>query len=144
MKRTPSLEEFAGLREHLLGLNPVFERFCQEYGYEEQTTSLGRYPRRYIQREGEMNLFFDLQMDLDNEGDYFQQFDPSLTYSMGAGGSVDIEQMRHGIIFECFRQMPFFDVEKRLWDYFVAGHSKMSGWNKDYILREGKKSPIST
>jgi len=89
-------------------------------------------------------LFFDLQMDLDNEGDYFQQFDLSLTYSMGAGGSVDIEQMRHGIIFECFQKMPFLDVEKRLWDYFVAGHSKMSGWNKNYLIKEGKKAQIAT
>jgi hypothetical protein len=144
MKRTPTLEEFAQLREHLLSLNPVFGRFCLEYEYEEQTTSLGRYPRRYIRREGEVNLFFDLQMDLDNEGDYFHQFDPSLTYSMGAGGWVDFEQMRHGIIFDCFQKTPFFDVEKRLWDYLIAGHSKMSSWNKDYLLKEGKESPIST
>jgi hypothetical protein len=94
MKKTPSLEEFARLREHLLGLNPVIGRFCQEYGYEEQTTSLGRYPRRCIRREGEVNLFFDLQMNLDEEGDYCQQFDPSLTYSMGAGGGKSSRWVR--------------------------------------------------
>lgn len=143
MKKTPTLEEFARLREHLSSLNPTFERFCQQYGYEEQTTALGRYPRRYIRQSGEVNLFFDLQMDLDDEGEYFQQFNPSLPYSMGSGGWIDIEQIRHGIIFECFRKIPFFDLEKRLWDYLIAGHSKMSGWNKDYLLKEGKKSPIA-
>jgi len=71
MKKTPTLEEFARLREHLSTLNPAFERFCREYGYEERTTALGRYPRRYIRRPGEVSLFFDLQMNLDVEGEYF-------------------------------------------------------------------------
>jgi hypothetical protein len=143
MKRTPTLEQFARLREHLSALNPIFERFCREYGYVERTTALGRYPRRYIRRSTEVNLFFDLQMDLDDEGEYFQQFDPSLPYSMGAGAGMDIGLERHSIIFMCFQKLPFFDVEKKLWNFLIEGHSKMSGWNKDYLLKEGKKSPIA-
>lgn len=143
MKKTPTLEEFARLREHLSGLDATVEQFCKKYGYVERTTALGRYPRRYIRRPGEVNLFFDLQMDLDGEGEYFQRFDPSLPYSMGAGAGMDIGLERHSIIFLCFQKLPFSNVEKQLWDYLVAGHSKMSGWNKDYLLKEGKKSPIA-
>ena len=143
MKKVPTLEQFARLREHLSNLDPIFERFCKAYGFIEWKTALGRYPRRYIRRTGEVDLFFDLQMDLDDEGEYFQQFNPSLPYSMGAGGGIDIEQVRYSIIFVCFQKLPFSEVEKRLWDHLVEGYSKMSGWNKDYILKEGKKSPIA-
>jgi len=83
-------------------------------------------------------------MDLDDEGEYFQQFNSSLPYSMSAGAWIDIELIRHGIIFECFQKIPFMEVEKRLWDYLIAGHTKMSAWNKDYLIKEGKKSPIAT
>ena len=147
MKNTPTLEEFGRLREHLSSLNPIFERFCKEYGFHEVTNEanvLGRYPRRRVVRYGQVNLCFDIDMDLDNKGEYFREFNPSLPYSMGAaGGWIDIERLRYGIIFECFQKLPFSEVEKRLWDYLVAGHSKMSSWNKDYLLKEGKKSPIS-
>jgi hypothetical protein len=143
MKKIPTLEQFAQLREHLSALNPMFERFCKEHGYEERTTALGRYPRRYIQRLGEVNLFFDLQMDLDSEGEYFQQFDPSLPYSMGGGAWFDVEHVRHSIGFLCFQKVPFFEVEKQLWNYLAAGHNKMAEWNKGYLLKEGKESPIA-
>lgn len=144
MKYTPTIEEFEKLRIHLSRLDATFERFCREYRFVERTTALGRYPRRYIRRAGEVNLFFDLQMDLDNDGEYFRQFDPSLPYSMGAGGGVDIGQVRHSIIFVCFEKQPFSEVEKRLWNNLVDGYNKMSGWTKDYLLKEGKKSPIAT
>lgn len=144
MKMTPTPEEFARLCEHLSSLNPMFERFCREYGYEERTTALGRYPRRRICRYGEINLYFDLQMDLDEEGEFYQEFNPQIPYSMGAGAWVDIDLVRYGGIgFWCFQKLPFSDVEKQLWGCLVAGQSKMSDWNKDYLLKEGKKSPIA-
>jgi len=62
---------------------------------------------------------------------------------MGAGAGMDIGLERHSIIFSCFQKLPFSDVEKQLWNYLVSGHSKMSDWNKDYLLKEGNKSPIA-
>ena len=50
MKNTLTLEQFDRLREHLSGLDAMVERFCKEYGYEERTTALGRYPRRRVSR----------------------------------------------------------------------------------------------
>lgn len=143
MKKTPTVEQFARLREHLSRLDATFERFCREYRFVERTTALGRYPRRYIWRAEEVNLFFDLQMDLDGEGEYFERFNPSLPYSMGSGGWVDVDLVRHGIILRCFEKQPFSEVEKRLWEHLVEGYNKMSGWTKDYLLREGRKSPIA-
>ena len=104
---------------------------------------MGRYPRRRVCRYGEINLYLDLQMDLDEEGEFYQEFNSQIPYSMGAGAWVDVNQVRHGVGFWCFQKLPFFEVEKKLWDCLVAGHSKMSGWNKDYLLKEGKKSPIA-
>jgi len=143
MKKTLTLEEFARLREHLACLDTTFERFCKQNGYEERTTALGRYPRRRVCRYGEINLYVDLQMDLDEEGEFYQEFNPRIPYSMGAGAWVDINQVRHGVGFWCFQKLPFSDVEKQLWNYLVESHKKMSDWNKDYLLKEGEKSPIA-
>jgi hypothetical protein len=82
-------------------------------------------------------------MDLDAEGEFYQEFNAQLPYSMDAGAWFDINQMRYGAGFLCFEKLPFSEVEKQLWNYLVDGHSKMSGWNKDYLLKEGKKSPIA-
>ena len=144
MKKTPTLEQFAHLREHLSSLNPMFERFCREYGYEERTTALGRYPRRRVCRYGEINLYLDLQMDLDEEGEFYQDFNSQLPYTMDAGAWLDINRMRYGTGFLCFQKLPFSEVEKLLWNYLLDGHSKMSGWTKDYLLKEGEKSPIAS
>lgn len=143
MKETPTLEEFTRLREHLSSLNPTFERFCREYGYVERTTALGRYPRRRIGRYGEINLYLDLQMDLNEKGEFYREFNPQLPYSMGGGAWFDINQMRYGAGFWCFQKLPFSEVEKQLWNYLVEGHGKMGNWNKDYLLKEGEQSPIA-
>lgn len=83
-------------------------------------------------------------MDLDEEGEFYQEFNSQLPYTMDAGAWLDINQMRYGAGFLCFQKLPFSEVEKLLWDNLLDGHSKMSRWTKDYLLKEGEKSPIAS
>lgn len=143
MKSTPTEEEFTKLRVHLSSLDPIFERFCKEYGFSEITTALGRYPRRRIVRYEEINLCFDMEMDLDDKGEYFREFHPSLPYSGGGGAWVDIDCWRYSMGCLSFQKLPFFEVEKTLWNHLVSSYEKMKNWDADFLVKEGRKTPIS-
>ena len=147
MKRpTPTEEEFKLLREHLSHLDPILERFCKEYGFEEvsnATNVLGRYPRRRVVRCGQVNLCFDMDMDLDSEGEYFREFNPSLPYTGGAGAWIDIGSWRYSKGVSCFQGIPFSEVEKTLWDHLVSSYEKIKNWDANFLVKEGRKTSIS-
>jgi hypothetical protein len=83
-------------------------------------------------------------MDLDNQGEYYREFHPSLPYSMGAGAGLDIAQVRYSIIFWSFQKLPFSKLEKELWDHLITAREKMKNWNADYLMKNGRKISIST
>jgi hypothetical protein len=147
MKRpTPTDEEFARLRTHLANLDPIFERFCREYGFYEvknEANLLGRYPRRKINRDGKVILTFDMEMDLDEEGEYFREFNPSLPYTGGAGAWVDLEHWRYAKGLTCFQKLPFFEVEKTLWQHLASSYETIKNWDVNLLVKEGRKTSLA-
>jgi hypothetical protein len=103
---------------------------------------LGRYPRRKIVRSGVANLDFDMSMDLDDEGEYYREFNPSLPYTGGAGAWVDIEHWRYAKSFRCFQKLPFFEVEKTLWQHLVSSYETIKNWDANFLVKEGRKTSI--
>jgi len=84
-----------------------------------------------------------MEMDLDDEGEYFREFRPSLPYSGGVGAWVDIGRWRYSKGFLCFQKLPFSELEKTLWNHLVGGYEKIKNWDADFLIKEGRKTSIS-
>lgn len=139
------LEEMEKLREHLNILYPIFDRFCENFGFQyANPTSLGRYPRiRIIKHSEKINLAIDLWMELDEHGQRYRFFDPSLPYELGAGASIDFDDgtqhgYRHFRVFAQFSNRPFFEIEETLYNDLVEAYEVIRNWTADEIIIEGK------
>lgn len=143
MKRALTPQDFERLRAHLSRLDEPVKRFCQDYGFSERTTGLGRYPRRRVCRYGKVNLYIDLQMDLDPEGEFFHEFNLELPYSMGGGVWIDVDQTRYSIAFPCFNGLPFSELERSFWSRLVECYGKLETVTFEYLIEKGEKSPVS-
>ena len=80
-------EQFGQLREHLKLLRPTFDQFCSVSGYRYvDPRSIGMYPRIRIEKLGDFTRWFDLWMELDNDGNRYQSFFEDVPYELAAGG----------------------------------------------------------
>lgn len=109
-----SEQDFVDLAVHIEVLEPTFEDFCTRRGFVRQG-GLGRYPRIRIERETEVNLFFDLRMGLTAERRYFQQFFDSIPYDLCAGASIVVEgaisvPRRYQVAFSIWDRIPFCEI----------------------------------
>lgn len=117
--------DYDALRKHLIEVMPIFDMFCGSHGFNylpkpaglehlKFWPSLGRYPRVRVNRYGDINLYFDLWMDEDKNGERFEQFRRDLPYSLYCGGGLDEfdgpDRVRFHIGFTCFSGKPFDQV----------------------------------
>lgn len=139
------LEEMERLRDHLKSLKPIFDQFCTKFGFQyANPTSIGRYPRiRIMQYSKDINLWLDLWMELDEHGQRYRFFDPSLPYELGAGASIDFDDgtqygYRYSQAFAQFSNRPFFEIEETLYDDLIKAYEVIRNWTADEIVREGR------
>lgn len=139
-------EDFEALSAHLAALDPIIDAFCQKHGFVQQTSpSLGRYPRRRMTRTTDVNLIIDLQMDVDDAGEYYSSFSPELPYSMGAGAWIDRGKTRYSAKWvKCFQGVPFSQLSTRLASELEKALSAIDGWDSDSLEMNGERSTIST
>ncbi|HRX83644.1 MAG TPA: hypothetical protein P5572_01350 [Phycisphaerae bacterium] len=135
-------EDYQRLAEHLAELDPAISRFVAAHGFFVLTTGVGRYPRRRINRYGEPNLFLDLQMDLNEDGEAYTAFDPSLPYSLTAGAWFDIGTTRYGKHVNCFHGIPFVDLRDAFEDRLTAAFEMIKGWDVPYLRQFGGKGSL--
>jgi len=137
-------EQFQKLGEHLLEIDPILENFCKEHYFVQTTTGLGRYPRRRIGYEREINLYFDLQMEMDEHGQFFTQFVSDIPYSLTTGGWIDINGFRYGKTATCFRQVPFVVLKQNLSSYLQHEYNVISQWTVNTLEQEGRRGELDS
>ncbi len=145
------IDEMEKLREHLKCFYPIFDRFCENFGFQyANPTSIGRYPRiRVTQQSLNVQLAIDLWMEYDSEGKRFIKFDPSLPYELSGGASVHFEDgtehgYRYSRSFVKYLQRPFHKVESSLYEDLTGILDVLKKWNIGDILREGKKIKLGS
>ena len=131
-------EDYIKLSEPLSIFQSTFDAFCKRHGFKQQKTAIGRYPRIRIVRERECNLYFDLQMDVNDQGKHFEKLTPNTPFSMGAGAWIDLEDKRYGHNITCFEAMPFQSVSMELMDHLNNGFTEIRPWTKQRLLQQGK------
>jgi len=138
--RTPS--DFEKLRAHLRALDSAVETFCKRNGFVEQTTALGRYPRRRLTRVGKVNLFIDLQIDSLDEDAYLTTAASDLPYSMGAGAWCDRGDHRTGKTVWCFQGVRFRQVSTHFLKKLEDAFALIDGWDEAYLETYGVRSSV--
>lgn len=108
----------------------------------EQSTGLGRYPRRRLNRYGPVNLYFDLQMDLAEDGSYFQEYFAEIPNSLGAGAWIDKPPFRYSIARSVFQRLAFQDIENRLHGCLESAYNELGTITPDYLVKQGNRSPL--
>ncbi|MCF6314078.1 MAG: hypothetical protein L3J39_16645 [Verrucomicrobiales bacterium] len=136
-------EQYKLLSEHLDQIDPALLQFCEETGYTMDNSNLGRYPRRRLQKCGEVSCFFDLQMDLDQNGERYEVFSDALPYSMGAGVGFDEGDFRYSKRFLVMDGLSFLRVSKELIDILLETDQSLQKWNKERVRSEGRKVKLS-
>lgn len=137
-------EKFQKLGEHLLEIDPILDNFCQQYNFVKITVGLGRYPRKRIGHEREINLYFDIQMEPDEQGHFFTKFFSEIPYSLTTGGWIDINSFRYGKTNRCFRQVPFTVLKQNLHSYLQHEYDVISQWTVNTLKQEGKVGELDT
>ena len=135
--------EYVLLRNHLYSLDAGIMSFCQDYNFSEQLTGIGRYPRRRLVQYGEVNFYFDLQMDLTKNGKRYEQFYSEIPYSLGMGAWLDIEDDRLSHNKWCFQGRPFSEFKNRIRDELEIYYAQVDTWTVDWLRKEGQRSIVS-
>lgn len=105
-------QDFVDLAVHLTSLRPAFERFCTRQDFQfVNPLALGRYPRIRIESGKRLNLWFELWMCLDANGDRYEKFFEAVPYELSAGACVHVDgapRNRFHVVFPIWERMPFF------------------------------------
>jgi hypothetical protein len=131
-------EQLQKLSKHLLEIDPILDNFCKEYNFVQITVGLRRYPKRRIEYECEINLYFDIQMETDAQGHFFTKFFSDIPYSLTAGGWIDIDGFRYGKTDKSFKQVPFTLLKQNLRSYLQYEYNIISKWTVNTLKQEGK------
>lgn len=137
--------DWVALNEHLKEVRPIFDNFCARHGFVYvPRQSIGRYPRIRIARERLINLYFDLQMDLDENGHRFEKFSRDLSYGLCAGADiVEDDGSKYGVRFQkdliCFSWKPFDQVGAVLQSEMEKHLPTLEGWSAQYLKENGEK-----
>ena len=140
-----NLSDFEVLNEHLKDVRPIFDSFCARNGFVYvDRKSLGRYPRIRIERQGPVNTWFELWMELDKDGNRFEHFREDLPYELGAGASfVEDNGTKYGVryqkCFTCFSGKPFNRVGEVLESEMEKHLRTLEGWNALHLKHYGEK-----
>ncbi|HOY59217.1 MAG TPA: hypothetical protein PK640_13920 [Verrucomicrobiota bacterium] len=141
---------FDALSEHLREVRPIIDDFCARHGFAYMPrAAIGRYPRIRIAREGSTKLYFDLQMELDEKGQRFEQFRPDLPYALCAGASiVEDDGSKYGVRFQkgfiCFSGRPFEQVAAVLQSEMEKHLPTLEAWDARYLKENGEKIQLGT
>jgi hypothetical protein len=137
--------DFAALNEHLEEVRPIFDAFCATHGFVYiNRSALGRYPRVRIARMGETEIWFDLWMEEDKDGNRFEQFRRDLPYELSAGACVVMhDDSKYGTRFSkimlCFAAKPFDEVGAVLQSEMEKHLPTLETWDAQYLEDNGQK-----
>jgi hypothetical protein len=145
---------FAHLCEPLNEVRPIFNEFCAAHAFVYvPKLALGRYPRIRITKPGRWQrgtneLYYDLWIDEDENGNRFEEFRPDLPYSLYAGSFVDLDDdagvTRYGMSLTCFTQRPFHQVPSLLHDELERHLPTLETWDIPYLKNHGRSHQIRT
>lgn len=140
------LDEMEKLGSHIKILHPLFDRFCENFDFHyANPSSIGRYPRiRIIRESKDIELWIDLWMELNEQGQRYTIFDPSLPYELSGGASIHCDDgtqygYRYFRPFIQFSNRPFYKLEKTLYEDLINVYEVIKKWNIDDIIKEGKQ-----
>lgn len=142
--------DFVALNEHLKEVRPIFDAFCARHGFAHiPRMAIGRYPRIRIAREGLTNLYFDLQMELDENGQRFERFSRDLPYGLCAGAYiVEGDGSKYGVRFQkgfiCFSGKPFEQVAAVLQSEMEKHLPTLEGWDVQHLKDNGEKVQLGS
>src|SRR5580700_918068 len=131
--------DFVALNEHLEEVRPIFDGFCATHGFVYVSrTALGRYPRVRIKRLRETEIWFDLWMEEDKDGNRFEQFRHDLPYELSAGACVVVQDgSKHGTRFSkimlCFVGKPFDEVGAILQSEMEKHLPTLETWDAQHL-----------
>ena len=139
---------FEALNAHLAEVRPMFDRFCKAHHFDYAIGGLGRYPRIRIERVSEITIWLELMIDLVN-GRYPEQFEPSLTYGLSAGGLLDIRDdpatrnlVRYSRVVSCFKEVPFSTVPGILYSELERGLAIIERWSVGSLKQDGERQEV--
>jgi hypothetical protein len=142
--------DFVALNEHLKEVRPIVDDFCARRGFAYMhREGIGRYPRIRIAREGLIHLYFDLQMELDENGKRFEKFTRNLPYGLCAGAYiVEDDGSKYGVRFQkgliCFSGKPFDQVGAVLQSEMEKHLPTLEQWDAQHLEDNGKKVQLGT
>lgn len=142
--------DFDTLNEHLQDVRPIFDDFCARNGFTYvDRKSLGRYPRIRIERPGSINIWFDLWMELDKNGNRIEKFGRDVPYELAAGAFLDVaDGSRYGTrfqkSFQCFSGRPFDQVGPALQKEMERHLRTLEQWNVQYLKDNGEKVQLGS
>jgi hypothetical protein len=137
--------DFDALGKHLQEVRPIFDEFCARHGFVYlRRAAIGRYPRIRIVRDGVTRLYFDLGMELDEEGRRFEKFRRDLPYALYAGASIiENDGSKYGISFNkgitCFSGKPFDQVGAVLRSEMEKHLPALESWDAKHLKEYGEK-----
>ena len=140
--------DFDDLNAHLEAVRPVFDEFCARHGFAHvDRRSLGRYPRIRIERAGSVRLWFDLWMQLNDDGRRFERFGPDLPYELSAGAYCDVDdvsgkRVRFQMAFQCFSGKPFEQVASALPSELEQNLETLESWTEQNPLGSSFTPPL--
>jgi hypothetical protein len=138
-------KQFEKLRKHLDRVFPIIEGFCASSGYKIiDSKSLGRYPRIRIEKEGKINRWIELWMELDENGKRYEQFFEEVPYELSAGAYIDIlDKTKYGHRFQksfvLFSHRQFKDVPTTIIEGLKKSDEILTSWNKAFLKADGQK-----
>lgn len=136
---------FAKLNEHLAEVRPIFEGFCEHYGFEfANRLSIGRYPRIRISRAKRTTIWFDLMMGLDDSGRRFEGFWRGAPYDFGGGACFTLSDgSKRGAHFQkglpSFEAKPFDEVKAVLSSELERLLPILETWDERYLMEHGAR-----
>jgi len=131
-----SMEIFDGYDRDLLTIDPLLTDFARLRGY--VIKQRGRYPNRYLYKEGQINRFIDLSMDLDSTGKYHTMYTSDITYSLGAGAWIDRSFTRFLAPRVILEHISFKSVKDRISIHLPIFADFVESLTDDYILQTGQ------
>lgn len=142
--------DYAALGEHLHEVRPIFDAYCERYGFRPvDPMTLGRYPRIRIERPGPVKIWFDLWMELDGDGRRYETFWRGAPYELSTGAHFDVSDgSRYGVRFQkalaCFSAMPFERVGAVLMAEMETYLVVVQRWDEAYLRRDGIQVQLGT
>lgn len=140
--------EWESLREHLSVLQPMMEQFCHHYAFSpSDPMTLGRYPRLRIERGGDLTLWFDLWMALDDNGKYYSKFHSNIPYDLSAGVYFETEEgserTRYDYSFACLERVPFSELTEKVTPAMTAALPRIAAIERRWLLSHGRRVVLS-